>query len=88
MPQVTATVTSKGQVTVPTSVRDEMGLKGGDRILFVRDADRFYIERIPGRTRSERVFGKLSRQNVPPLDVEEARTRARVLRASHRGQET
>lgn len=80
--QVTATVTSKGQITVPASIRDEMGLAEGDRILFIRDADRFYIERVPGKSASERVFGKLSRSGVPALDVEKARAKARALRAS------
>ena len=31
---VPATVTSKGQVTLPKSVRDALGLKAGDRVLF------------------------------------------------------
>lgn len=32
-----STVTSKGQITIPKQVRDQMGLKPGDRIDFVRD---------------------------------------------------
>lgn len=31
---VPATVTSKGQITIPKSVRDALGLKEGDRVLF------------------------------------------------------
>jgi antitoxin PrlF len=31
---VPATVTSKGQVTLPKSVREALGLKEGDRVLF------------------------------------------------------
>jgi antitoxin PrlF len=32
-----STVTSKGQITIPKLVRDQMGLKPGDRVDFVRD---------------------------------------------------
>lgn len=32
----TATVTSKGQITIPAVVREEMGLHAGDRVDFVR----------------------------------------------------
>lgn len=34
-----AKITSKGQVTIPASVRREMGLGEGDRILFVLEDD-------------------------------------------------
>ncbi|MGA2048584.1 MAG: AbrB/MazE/SpoVT family DNA-binding domain-containing protein [Terracidiphilus sp.] len=41
----TALITSKGQVTVPIEVRDELGLKSGDRVEFVKDeTGRYYLE--------------------------------------------
>lgn len=30
----TATVTSKGQITIPKAVRDELGIREGDRVAF------------------------------------------------------
>ena len=39
---VTATVTSKGQITIPLKVRSDMGLTPGDRVDFVRMDDGHY----------------------------------------------
>jgi AbrB family looped-hinge helix DNA binding protein len=35
----TATITSKGQTTIPKAVRDRLRLKAGDRVEFVVQAD-------------------------------------------------
>ena len=35
----TATITSKGQTTIPKEVRDALGLHAGDKIDFIVDAD-------------------------------------------------
>jgi antitoxin PrlF len=37
-----ATLTSKGQVTIPRDVRAELGLSAGDRLEFVRQSDGGY----------------------------------------------
>ncbi|WP_446744744.1 AbrB/MazE/SpoVT family DNA-binding domain-containing protein [Silvibacterium acidisoli] len=42
-----ATVTSKGQVTIPVKVREELGLEAGDRIDFVRNETTGHYEVIP-----------------------------------------
>jgi len=39
----TATLTSKGQVTIPLKVRDAVGLAAGDRIEFVREERGHYL---------------------------------------------
>jgi antitoxin PrlF len=38
----TATITSKGQVTIPAQVRIDMGLTAGDRVDFIRMEDGHY----------------------------------------------
>lgn len=44
---VPATVTSKGQVTLPKPVRDALELKAGDRILFRVHQDRAVLAKVP-----------------------------------------
>ena len=38
-----AKVTSKGQITIPIDIRKKMGIKNGDKVLFVEDGNRIYI---------------------------------------------
>lgn len=46
----TATVTSKGQITIPASVRKELGLHSGSRVSFVRKDDGVYELRPQSRS--------------------------------------
>jgi AbrB family looped-hinge helix DNA binding protein len=43
----TAKLTSKGQVTIPKSVRDTLGLREGDKLLFRVDGARAVIAKTP-----------------------------------------
>ena len=36
---ITATITSKGQITIPKDIRTQFDLHAGDRISFVQDDD-------------------------------------------------
>ena len=38
-----AKVTSKGQVTIPIEIRKKLGLKNGDKVLFVEESGRIYM---------------------------------------------
>ncbi len=38
-------VTSKGQVTIPKEIRDELGLKAGSQVEFVRERGRVVLRR-------------------------------------------
>ena len=66
----TATLTSKGQITIPKSVRDSLQLHTGDRIEFVVcDSNEALLRPI---TKSvDEVFGKLHTPGQVPLTVEE-----------------
>jgi AbrB family looped-hinge helix DNA binding protein len=39
----TAAVTSKGQITIPAEVREDLGLKAGDRVSFIKGEKGEYI---------------------------------------------
>ncbi len=45
-----AKITSKGQITVPRAVRQSLGVRTGDRLLFEKDGQTFRIR--PVRSRS------------------------------------
>ncbi len=38
-----AKITSKGQITIPVNIRRKLGVKEGDRVLFVEEAGKIYI---------------------------------------------
>ena len=44
---VPATVTSKGQITLPKAVREALGLKSGDRVLFRIHPKRAILAKVP-----------------------------------------
>jgi AbrB family looped-hinge helix DNA binding protein len=44
---VAAKLTSKGQITVPKSVRDALGLRAGDEIVFRVHGDRAVVAKTP-----------------------------------------
>lgn len=44
---VAAKITSKGQVTVPKAVRDALGIKQGDEVIFRVEGNRAVLARTP-----------------------------------------
>jgi antitoxin PrlF len=68
----TATITSKGQVTVPRKVRADLGVSAGDRIDFIRLDDGNYAI-VPASCSVRSLKGVLSRPAAPvSLDDMEA----------------
>lgn len=47
-------ITSKGQVTIPIAVREQLGLRKGDQVEFVVDGDEARMRRAPGSVRRTR----------------------------------
>ncbi|MBM3334421.1 AbrB/MazE/SpoVT family DNA-binding domain-containing protein [Candidatus Sumerlaeota bacterium] len=67
---VTATITSKGQITIPKAVRDSLRLHSGDRVEFLVRGDGDAILKPIAKTVNE-VFGMLHRPTGPKRTTEE-----------------
>lgn len=64
----TATMTSKGQMTLPKDVRDDLGLKPGDKLDIVKQGNQYFLR--PRNVRAEDLYGILHRPGDTPLTVE------------------
>jgi antitoxin PrlF len=67
---VTATLTTKGQITIPKSVRDSLHLHSGDKIAFVLHGDSEAVLK-PITKSVDDVFGKLHDPSQPRHTVAE-----------------
>ena len=65
----TATITSKGQITIPAQVRASLGLDTGDRIEFVDMGDGKFA--IMAATHSVRDLKGLIRKPAKPVSIED-----------------
>lgn len=64
-----ATMTSKGQITVPKEVRDELGLEAGSKVSFIRTGPGEYHLRVK-RVRLMDLAG-IARYDGPPMSIED-----------------
>ena len=64
-----ATVTAKGQVTIPKKIRELLRLKPGDRIDFVLDEGRVVVR--AATLDVARLKGLLHRPGRPPVSLEQ-----------------
>jgi antitoxin PrlF len=63
--QKQATITSKGQITVPREVRRALGVRSGDKLLFESDGNGVRVRPV----RSKRAFSKfrgIGNLSIPP----------------------
>lgn len=65
----TATVTSKGQMTLPKDVRDDLGLRPGDKVEFIKRDGRYVI--MPRNVSVASLSGILGKSPVGPMSIEE-----------------
>ncbi len=78
-----ATVTSKGQITIPKPIRDTLYLRKGDKVDFIISQKGDAIMRAVSKC-SDEVFGMLASHKRKPLPIEEINKR---LKKSLRGKE-
>jgi len=64
------TLTSKGQVTIPVSIRDQLGLAAGDRIEFILNDETGRYEVVPA-TRSVTALKGIIRSPAKPVSIED-----------------
>ncbi len=64
-----ATLTSKGQTTIPKPIRDSLGMKPGDRMSFTLMPDGVVIMRVKNKRVSE-LAGLLHKKGRKPLPIE------------------
>jgi antitoxin PrlF len=65
-----ATITSKGQITIPAQVRAKMGVDSGDRIEFV-DLGKGEFNILPATRSVKELSGMLYRKGRKPVSIEE-----------------
>ncbi len=65
-----ATVTSKGQITIPAKVREAMGLDPGDRVEFVETGKRAFSI-VPATGSVQELKGLFRGRRNKPVSIEE-----------------
>lgn len=69
-----ATITSKGQTTIPKEIRDSLGLQPKDQIQFTVVADETVIMRVKKRSIRE-LYGLLHDPDRKPVSLEDMKYR-------------
>lgn len=64
-----ATLTSKGQTTIPKEIRDSLGMKPGDKMTFTLMADGTVIMRVKDKSIVE-LAGVLRKKGRKPVSIE------------------
>jgi len=75
----TATITSKGQVTIPASVRTDLKVKSGDRLEFVKVKEGLY-EIMAATQDVQRLKGIVKSKGVVSIDEMNSAIRTRAAK--------
>lgn len=65
-----ATLTSKGQTTIPKEIRDSLGMKAGDRMTFTLMPDATVVMRVKSKSLTE-LAGALHKKGQKRIPVEQ-----------------
>ena len=65
-----ATLTSKGQTTIPKQIRDGLGMKAGDRLTFTLMADGVVLMRVKNKSVMD-LAGSLHKKGRKPVPIEQ-----------------
>jgi len=80
-----SSITRKGQVTIPKSIRDRMGVREGEKVLFVERGDEIVIKVLRGTILELKGSVKASKQPEDFGRVRQAVKRAVAAKAARRG---
>ena len=77
----TATITSKGQITIPKAIRDALGLKPNQKVVFVIDeGGKAFLFPIPDKSVDELRGALAGGPAYPGLEKERAAARAAAVK--------
>ena len=77
---VMSILTQKGQTTIPKEVRDLLHLKQGDKVVYVRDGQRVYMQTVRGSAAD--VAGIFKRPLRKSVDFKKLREKTKALVAA------
>lgn len=66
----TATMTSKGQITLPKEIRDDLNLVAGSKVMFVKMPNGQY-NLVPRTGKISDIFGMLHYSGMPTMTIDE-----------------
>ncbi len=66
----TATLTSKGQTTIPKEIRESLGMKAGDRMTFTLMPDGTVVMRVKNKSITQ-LAGLLHKKGRKPVPIEQ-----------------